>query len=143
MLLPLLARGTSYLGFDSAGPLISKGVETFAESPYPTAFVRRDVHHAPLRDACFDVTICHLVMMQVPDPEQVLRAMIRVTRPGGLVITCDASRNAVNALPHIEETNEQENLPLDLFQTINRDICRESGIDYNLGRPDDLARRFA
>jgi len=133
MLLPLLSIGSFYAGFDSAATLVSKGKENFAESPYLTSFVRGDVHHAPLRDGHFDVTICHLVLMHVPDPERVLREMIRVTRPGGLLITCDASRNGHNALLHIEETNEQENLPLELFQTVNRSIRRDSGVDYNIG----------
>jgi SAM-dependent methyltransferase len=133
LLLPLLDDGSSYLGFDSAAALVARGRELFAGSRWPISFLRAEVHHAPLRAGYFDLTISHLVLMHVPHPEQVLREMIRVTRPGGLVITCDANRNAHNALLHIEETNEQENLPLELFQTINRNIRQQSGIDYNLG----------
>ena len=59
--------------------------------------------------------------------------MIRVTRPGGMLITCDANRNGHNALLHIEETNEQENSHLELFQAVNRSIRRDSGVDYNIG----------
>jgi SAM-dependent methyltransferase len=133
MLLPLLAAGSSYTGFDSAATLVAKGRTIFAESPYAASFVRGEVHHAPLRDRNFDVTIAHLVLMHVPDPETVLREMLRVTRPGGLLIACDANRNGHNALLHIEETNEQENLPLEVFQAVNRSIRRESGVDYNIG----------
>jgi SAM-dependent methyltransferase len=133
MLLPLLASGSSYVGFDSAGALISKGKEIFAESPYHTSFFRGDAGDAAVRGDLFDVTICHLVLMHMSDPERAIREMIRVTRPGGLVITCDASRNGFNALLHIEESNEQENLPLELFQTVNRSIRMETGVDYNLG----------
>ena len=116
MLLPLLPPGSSYVGVDSAHALVSRGREMFATSPYAMSFVRADSYHAPLRDAYFDVTICHLVLMHLEDPERPLREMKRVTRPGGLLITCDASRNANNALLHIEESNEQETLPLELFQ---------------------------
>ncbi len=133
MLLPLLPIGSCYAGFDSAAALVSRGKEIFAESPYPSSFVRGDVHHAPLRNGHFDVTIAHLVLMHVPDPEQVIREMIRVTRPGGLLITCDANRNGHNALLHIEESDEQENVDLELIQTVNRSIRRESGVDYNIG----------
>lgn len=133
MLLPLLASGSLYVGFDSAAALIAKGKEIFRKTFYPISFVRGDGHNAPLRDSYFDLAIAHLVLMHVPNPEQVLREMIRVTRPGGLLITCDASRNGHNALLHIEETNEQENLPLELFQTVNRSIRRETGVDYNIG----------
>jgi SAM-dependent methyltransferase len=133
MLLPLVASGSSYAGFDSAAALVSRGKEIFAGSPYPTSFVRGEVHDAPLRDALFDVTIAHLVLMHVPDPERVLREMIRVTRPGGLLITCDANRNGNNALLHIEESNEQETLHLEVFQAVNRSIRRDTGVDYNIG----------
>jgi SAM-dependent methyltransferase len=133
MLLPLLSIGTSYTGFDSAATLISKGKEIFADSPYQISFLRGDARHAPLRDRNFDVTIAHLVLMHVPDAQRVLREMIRVTRPGGLVIACDANRNGNNALLNIEESNEQETQPLELFQAVNRSIRRESGVDYNIG----------
>ena len=91
------------------------------------------MHHAPLCDARFDVTIAHLVLMHAPDAQRVLREMIRVTRPGGLLIACDANRNGHNALLHIDEVNEQENTQLDLVQAVNRGIRRESGVDYNIG----------
>ena len=133
MLLPLLSSGSSYAGFDSAAALVSKGKEIFAESPYATSFVRGDVHQAPLRDGYFEVTIAHLVLMHAPDAQKVLREMIRVTRPGGLLIACDANRNGHNALLHIEEANEQETTQLDLIQAVNRRIRRDSGVDYNIG----------
>jgi len=133
MILPLLSRGSSYAGFDSAANLVSKGKETFAGSPYRFSIVRGEARHAPLRDAHFDVTIAHLLLMHVPDPEQVLREMIRVTRPGGLLIACDANRNGHNALLHIEESDEQENVDLELIQTVNRSIRHKSGVDFNIG----------
>jgi ubiquinone/menaquinone biosynthesis C-methylase UbiE len=138
MLLPLLAKGSSYTGFDSAANLLSQGMQLFAESPYPASFLRGEVSYAPLRSGCFDLAIAHLVLMHVSDPERVLREMIRVTRPGGLLITCDANRNAHNALLHIEESGEQENLHLEVFQTVNRSIRRETGVDYNLGMKTPL-----
>jgi hypothetical protein len=71
--------------------------------------------------------------MHVPYPEKALQEMIRVTRPGGLVITCEANRNAHTALLHIEEVNHQEEAPLELFQTINREIRKRTGVDHNIG----------
>ncbi len=133
MLLPLLAAASFYTGFDSAATLVAKGREIFAESPYSISFVRGEVHDAPLRDRNFDVTIAHLVLMHVSNPELVLREMLRVTRPGGLLIACDANRNGNNAVLHIEETDEQEALALEVFQAVNRSIRRESGVDYNIG----------
>lgn len=120
MLLPLLANGSSYLGFDSAAALVSRGQELFAGSRWRTSFLRAEVHQAPLQTRYFDVTICHLVLMHVPNPEQVLREMIRVTRHGGMVITCDANRNAHNALLHIEETASATRWPCYFLRSIPR-----------------------
>jgi SAM-dependent methyltransferase len=75
----------------------------------------------------------HTVLMHVPHPEKALQEMIRVTRPNGLVVACEANRNAHTALLHIEEVNHQEATPLELFQTINRDILRRTGVDHNIG----------
>jgi len=75
----------------------------------------------------------HTVLMHVPYPEKVLQEMIRVTKPGGLVIACEANRNAHTAMLHIDEVNHQETVPLELFQTINREIRKRTGVDHNIG----------
>jgi hypothetical protein len=77
--------------------------------------------------------VSHLVLMHLPTPEQALAEMIRVTRDRGLVITCDANRNAHSAIFHIPETHEQEDVPLAMFQSMNREIRRHTGVDYNIG----------
>jgi ubiquinone/menaquinone biosynthesis C-methylase UbiE len=42
----------------------------------------------PFEDALFDVTLSQLVMNFMQDPEQGVREMARVTRPGGAVASC-------------------------------------------------------
>jgi SAM-dependent methyltransferase len=42
-----------------------------------------DAERLALPDASFDVVLCSLGLMYVPDPEQALREMRRVLRPGG------------------------------------------------------------
>jgi hypothetical protein len=65
--------------------------------------------------------------------EQVLQEMVRVTRYGGMIVTCEANRNAHTALLHIEEINHQEEVPLDLFQKMNTSIRQQTGVDHNIG----------
>ena len=132
-LLPLLPETSTYTGIDASEALLARARQVFAELPYPAEFVNADVHSAPFDDSRFDTAISHTVLMHVPHPEKVIQEMVRVTRHGGMVITCDASRNAFNALFHIHETNEQEQTPLELFQTMNRRIRRQTGVDYNIG----------
>jgi ubiquinone/menaquinone biosynthesis C-methylase UbiE len=46
-------------------------------------FSRMDAETLALPDASFDVVLCALGLMYMPDPEQALREMSRVLRPGG------------------------------------------------------------
>lgn len=49
------------------------------------SFVRMDAETLALPDASFDVALCALGLMYMPDPEQALQEMCRVLRPGGRV----------------------------------------------------------
>jgi ubiquinone/menaquinone biosynthesis C-methylase UbiE len=133
VLLPLLSSGSTYTGIDQSSSLISKARQIWARAPFQAEFHEGDIFSMPFPDNSFDVALSHTVLMHVPHPEQALQEMIRVTRPGGMVITCEANRNAHTALLHIEETNHQETVPLELFQTINRQIRKRTGVDHNIG----------
>jgi ubiquinone/menaquinone biosynthesis C-methylase UbiE len=132
-LMPLLAEGSTYAGIDESSMLVSKGRQIWANTPWQAEFHEGSIYETPFTDDSFDVTMTHTVLMHVPYPEKVLQEMIRVTRPNGLVIACEANRNAHTAMLHIEEVNHQERVPLELFQTINREIRQRTGVDHNIG----------
>jgi SAM-dependent methyltransferase len=132
-LLPMLAPGSAYTGLDRSQALLDRGKELFAASGRDATFVHGEATETPFDDDQFDVAIAHALTMHLPAAEKALAEMIRVTRDGGLVITCDASRNAINALIHIHETDEQDASPLSLFQRMNAQVRRRSGVDYNIG----------
>jgi ubiquinone/menaquinone biosynthesis C-methylase UbiE len=131
--MPMLARGSTYTGIDQSSELIAKARQIWANAPWQAAFHEGSIYETPFAEDSFDVTLTHTVLMHVPYPEKVLQEMIRVTRPGGLVITCEANRNAHIAMLHFEETEHQETTPLELFQTINREIRKRTGVDHNIG----------
>jgi SAM-dependent methyltransferase len=133
LLMPLLAQGSTYTGIDQSSALLSKGREACADMPWGAEFHEGSIYGTPFADDSFDVTFTHTVLMHVPHVEKVLQEMIRVTKPDGLVIACEANRNAHTALLHIEETNHQETVPFELFQTINREIRKRTGVDHNIG----------
>jgi len=132
-LMPMLATGSDYTGLDRSRPLIERGRAMFAERPHDRRFVLGEATSAPFGDDQFDVAFAHALLMHLPDPGAALAEMIRVTRDGGLVVTCDASHNAINALLHVHETDEQEKTPLSLFQAMNADLRRRTGVDHNIG----------
>lgn len=131
--MPLLAPGSSYTGIDQSAKLISQGRQLWEKTPWQVEFHEGSIFATPFADQSFDVTFTHTVLMHVPHPEKVLQEMVRVTKPNGLVIACEANRNAHTTMLHIEETNHQETTPLELFQTINREIRKRTGVDHNIG----------
>jgi len=132
-LMPFLAQGSIYTGMDESSRLVSSGHQLWANTPWQAEFHIGSIYAAPFTENAFDVAMTHTVLMHVPYPERVLQEMIRVTRPNGLVVACEANRNAHTAMLHIEEVNHQETVPLELFQTINREIRKRTGVDHNIG----------
>jgi SAM-dependent methyltransferase len=130
-LMPMLAAGSDYTGIDISSPLLERG--RGMSLAWPARFVEGDACETPFDDGAFDVAICHALLMHLPRPGAALAEMIRVTRPGGLVITCEVSHNAVNALLHVHETNEQEHMPLSLLQAMNARLRHDTGLDHNIG----------
>ncbi len=49
-------------------------------------------------DASFDLVTCQTLLIHVPDPRAVLREMLRVTKPGGLVLLAEPSNFASQAI---------------------------------------------
>jgi ubiquinone/menaquinone biosynthesis C-methylase UbiE len=131
--MPLLPKGSTYYGFDESSELIARAQDIWQDSEIENEFSVSSVFRAPYDDNRFDVAVSHTVLMHIPNPEKAINEMIRVTCNGGLIITCDANRNAHSALFHIEETQEQEAVPLSLLQTMNGEIRRKTGVDYNIG----------
>ena len=130
---PLLPSGSSYTGIDQSAALIAKARQIWTRAPFQAEFHEGSIYATPFTDNAFDLALSHTVLMHVPNPALALQEMIRVTRPGGMVITCEANRNAHTAMLHIAETNHHETVPLELFQTINREIRKRTGVDHNIG----------
>ncbi len=64
-----------------------------------TRFEAADAMRLPYADDSFDVVHAHQVLQHVGDPVELLREMVRVTRPGGLVAARDADYEAMTWAP--------------------------------------------
>ncbi len=74
------------IGTDLSGHMVDAARQRAREQGFSnTRFVRMDGENLALPDASFDVVLCALGLMYLPDPEQGLREMHRVLRPGGRV----------------------------------------------------------
>ncbi len=84
------------LAVDVSQGMLTEAREKFREEN--VLFVRADAHHLCAPEAAFDRVVCNAAFPHFADRELTLREMIRVLRPGGvLVISHPVGREAVNA----------------------------------------------
>jgi SAM-dependent methyltransferase len=62
------------------------------------SYSRAVAEDLPFTDASFDLVTCQTLLIHVPDPQAVLREMLRVTRPGGLVLLAEPNNFASLAI---------------------------------------------
>ena len=90
-----------------------------------------DAERLSLPDASFDVALCALGLMYLPDPEQAVREMRRVLRPGGRLVVAvwgERSRCAWSAL----------------FPIVDAEVASDAcPLFFRLGQGDMLARACA
>ena len=95
------------------------------------SFARMDAEQLDLPDAGFDVALCALGLMYMPDPEQAVREMRRVLRPGGrMVLAVWGERQRCGWAP--------------LFAIVDAEVASEvCPLFFRLGQRDTLARLCA
>jgi SAM-dependent methyltransferase len=93
-------------------------------------FMRMDAENVTFVDASFDVALCALGLMYVPDPLSALMEMRRVVRPGGRVgVAVWGDRLRCGWSPVFPITEAE----------VKSDVCP---LFFNLGQADNLIRLF-
>jgi 2-polyprenyl-3-methyl-5-hydroxy-6-metoxy-1,4-benzoquinol methylase len=83
-------------GCDISERILATARETAAKVGLSPELVRANVESLPFEDASFDVVLCTQVLEHLLDPEDGVRELARVLRPGGtLVLSADHARNTV------------------------------------------------
>jgi SAM-dependent methyltransferase len=106
---PRLADGAVLVGVDRDPDNIAGFVARMRPALRPggaVLAVRGDASALPLPDAAVAASTCQTLLIHVRHPAAVLREMVRITRPGGLVL-CVEPNNLLNRFPApglIEET---------------------------------------
>lgn len=79
-----VGSGGSVLGADISGHMVELARQAAAHAGQSNAaFERMDAEAITLGDSSFDVALCSLGLMYLPDPDAALRGMMRVLRPHG------------------------------------------------------------
>jgi ubiquinone/menaquinone biosynthesis C-methylase UbiE len=120
------------LGVDLSGRMVSFAEQRAREVNLSNCrFERMDAETLDLPDGKFDVVLCALGLMYMPDPEQAVREMRRVLRPGGrisLAVWGERSKCGWSAL----------------FPIIDAEVASEvCPLFFRLGQQDTLARLCA
>ncbi len=99
------------------------------------SFLRMDAERLAVADASFDVVLCALGLMYMPDPGQALREMSRVLRPGGrlcLAVWGERAKCGWSALfPIVDAEVVGEVCPL-FFRLGQQDALTHLCVDANL-----------
>lgn len=102
-----------------------------ARQLHQARFQRMDAEQLTLADASVDAALCAFGLMYLPEPEQALRELVRVLRPGGrvgLAVWGERARCAWSAL----------------FPIVDAEVATEvCPLFFRLGQADTLARLCA
>ena len=80
--------GGTYIGVDCSVSLLTDANDIAGEwSTGGTAcFINGDSYRLPIADESIDLTMCQTLLMHLEFPERALREMVRITKPGGIVM---------------------------------------------------------
>jgi ubiquinone/menaquinone biosynthesis C-methylase UbiE len=111
LLYPYLRRPARLAGVDRE-PRWVTGAQREFQRAYPEvpaeniSFQQGDATRLPLADGSFEVVTCQTVLMHLGEPLAALREMLRILRPGGLLI-CVEPNNFWNYLPYDSLTENE------------------------------------
>jgi SAM-dependent methyltransferase len=107
----VLPESATIVGIDREPLWIEKATEWAAAAGKRWRFDYRlaSADSLPFPDGSFDLVTCQTVLIHVPDPVAVLREMVRVVRPGGLILAAEPTNITWSVLPSVAlgETADQ------------------------------------
>lgn len=81
----LVGPGGSVVGLDASRALLERARKDASE----LTWVLGDAHQLPFENSSFDAARIERALQHVGEPERVLAEMVRVVRPGGIVLACE------------------------------------------------------
>jgi ubiquinone/menaquinone biosynthesis C-methylase UbiE len=139
------------LGVDLSGRMVSSAERCAKQLNFSNcSFARMDAETLNLPDASFDVVLCALGLMYMPDPEQALSEMRRVLRPAGrisLAVWGERSKCGWSTLfPIVDAEVASEVCPL-FFRLGQQDslvrLCADAGFEAIEHRRLSITLTFA
>ena len=86
----ILTAGARVVGLELSGPMLAVARAKLAERPFVP--LRGDITRLPFADQVFDKTVSITALEFIPQGDQAVSELLRVTRPGGLVVVATLNR---------------------------------------------------
>jgi SAM-dependent methyltransferase len=141
LLYPYLRPPARLVGIDREPQWVATAAQNFRDAfpevaPELITFVAGDALELPLPDNSCDVVTCQTVLMHLPQPLRALREMLRVLRPGGLLV-CVEPNNLWNYLGFTSLTAAEEVAVLvrrfEFWLRYHRGLVAEGRGDHTIG----------
>lgn len=87
---------------DISPRMLERASRSLRDTDLEVTLRQGDVRELPYRDGVFDLAMIAHVLEHVVDPSVALNEMVRVLKPGGLLIACLTSRSAVGMIVHLK-----------------------------------------
>lgn len=132
--LPLITAGVDVWGLDLSAPMLGRFVE---KAPARLPVVQGDATRLPFRDGSFGAAYAVHVLHLIPDWQTAVRELVRVIRPGGVLLVSQGWWGLVAYLDVIETFSKSAGLELR-----HVGLNDEAELDAALpeARPRDLVR---
>lgn len=85
---------------------------TLRTGPQRVEVRRGDAHRLDFADGAFDTVVCAFALCTIPDMERALREMVRVLRPGGMVLLADHIGSDTRWVRTLQRAAEAVSVPL-------------------------------
>ena len=110
------------IGIDLSPKMLRQAVPEISKWRDRITLIHQDASELPFPDGAFDAVACLEALEFMPDPDRVLREMVRVLRPGGILLTTNRIGKDARWLPgrtYSTEIFEEKlrALPLEMVQT--------------------------